>query len=270
MTQSTALPIIDCQRILLEGSGNALEYVSEAQSRGLCATQQPIETTATAPQPPVKPTLQNNISSGGGIPWILLAGAAIAAITVGLEKASSHGAKRRNDARRVSHALTGGYVGQASLGTATGEDEYQYPQDIQDIHPYSDSNSGAAYTPSDSGFTEPIPWGMTEGQQATYQADRTASDLSTESCWAYLKKSTVSQFQEKVGPGEIDPVAVQEGLGKVTARDACNSWFAHGIAEIGKVGWAVFGCDGQGGTARAKATAALVKAFRDEYHAIAL
>lgn len=268
MTQTTAKPLIDCDRLLLEGAN--LGYVTEAQNRGLCTSTAPSIDQPGQQIPTASPGLENAIPGGGGVPWILLVGAAIAALTVALEKASSHGAKRRNDARRASYALTGGYVGQASLGTATGEGEYQYPQGIQDIHPHSDSNSGATYTPMDSAFTEPIPWGMTEAQRSNYQADRTASDLSTESCWAYLKKCTVSQFQEKVGAGEIDPVAVQEGLGKVTAKDACNSWFAHDICEIGKVGWAVFGCDGQGGTARAKATAALVKVFRDEYHAIAL
>jgi hypothetical protein len=259
-----AAPVIDCQRILLEGTPNAIDYVGEAQRQGLCAVQQAAGESPTA----LSSAGQNHLAGATGLPWLLVTVGAVTAISIGLDKAATYGAKRRGAVRRENYALSGGYVGQAALGDRPLSPECQYSPDIQDIQTQSHSNLGAGHPVADTVLSEPLPWGMTTAQQATYQDDRTASDLSTQSCWAFLKNCTVKDFQQKVGSGNIDPVAVQEGLGKVTAREACHSWFAHDICEIGKVGWAVFGSDGQGGTSRAKATAALVKAFRDEYQAI--
>jgi hypothetical protein len=261
MTSSTptTAPVIDCERLLLEGVAN-IDYVQEAQNRGLCSAEQPLANIAPPPT-------QNAVSGAGSLPLVLIVLGLGAAVTMGLDRASRHGAKRRHQG--VSPAsLPGGYVGQPQIRPTNTGAEYGLYTGIQPIQTYSYSDLSQSYTGA-SEVTEPSPWAATTVETATRGDDRTASDMTMASCWAYLKKCTVAQFQEKIGAGDFDPIAVQDGQGKVAAKNQCFEWFSHDINETGKVGWAVFGCDGQGGAARAKATAALVKDFRTEYHAIA-
>jgi hypothetical protein len=264
MTQSTAPPIIDCQRILLEGSGNALEYVSEAQARGLCAV---VEAEAAPTTPPAPTNLgMGNAVSASPIPLPLLTIGAVAALAWGMQKASDYGREKRIAKYRPPAALPGGHIGQEAL----------YPSEPASNEPWNDRvlPGSGSFSPDQGSmrngpipaFTEPSPWGTTEAQKANYEDDRTGSDMSTADVWRILKDCTFQEFQKRIKPGNVDPVpVVNDGVGAIAARDALYRWFQHGITQQNKCCFAAFGTDGKGDGSTARAARQLFKEHLAEW-----
>jgi hypothetical protein len=255
MTQTTTPPSIDCDRLLLEGAD--IGYITEAQSRGLCAV---VEADTQPIQPPI-----NSVSSAP-IPLPLLAIGAIAAAAWGMQKASDYGREKRIAKYRPPAALPGGHIGQETLYPAepTSNEPWNggvLPGSGSFLPDPGSTRNGPAAT-----LTEPSPWSATEAQKANYVDDRTGSDMSTADVWRILKDCTFQEFQKRIKPGNVDPVPVmQEGIGAIAARDALYRWFQHGITQQNKCCFAAFGTDGKGDGSTAKAARQLFKEHLAEW-----
>lgn len=243
---------MDCDKLTDQQWATAVE-------RGICTATPPAPPTADIP-PPTQAAV-----SGGGIPLPLLVIGGFAALTWGLQQASDMGRAKRIEKRRPQGQLAGGYVGQNALNAAVYPQENAYTPGIP---PHSHAESAPSHTDPYSpqtGYSEPSPWGATEADKYSYQADRMGSETTTGDLWLVLRDCSFAEFKDRIAQGNIDPVAAADGTGVIAAREAVNNWLSHGVYANNKVGWAVFGCDGQGGSARAKATVDLVKRFRAEY-----
>ena len=238
------------------------QQLATAWERGMCTESPPASNAADIP-PPTQTAV-----SGAGIPLPLLAIGAVAALTWGLQNASDYGRKKRIERYRPPAALPGGHMGQDALNASIHTPENVHTPGIP-VHSHSESapSHTKAYSPH-GGYSEPSPWGMSEADKYSYKADRTASETTTGALWLVLRDCPFAEFKDRIAAGNIDPVAAADGPGVIAAREAVNNWLSHGVYTTNKVGWAVFGCDGQGGSARAKATVELVKRFRDEYASV--